>query len=140
MTLLGRAGTGPGARFAPAFGAALMFALALFVRPNLAPAAGVLAGRRRRLPRSGSGKGWRVAGLCIGFLPVLGMALHNWVYGGVFVLFTSTADASAGAADAAVGLSGGVRRTGAARLRGRARDAGAAQIGALARRSVGTAW
>ncbi len=36
----------------------------------------------------------RVAGLCLGFLPVLGMALHNWVYGGVFVLFTSTADAS----------------------------------------------
>ena len=29
-------------------------------------------------------------GLCLGFLPVLGMALHNWVYGGVLVLFTST--------------------------------------------------
>ena len=23
----------------------------------------------------------RVTGLCIGFLPVLGMALHNWLYG-----------------------------------------------------------
>ena len=33
----------------------------------------------------------RVAGLCIGFLPVLGMALHNWYFGGVFVLFSSNA-------------------------------------------------
>src|SRR6185436_8149830 len=33
----------------------------------------------------------RVAGLCLGFLPVLGMALHNWVYGGALVLFTATA-------------------------------------------------
>ena len=33
----------------------------------------------------------RVAGLCIGFLPVLGMALHNWVYGGALVPFTATA-------------------------------------------------
>jgi hypothetical protein len=32
----------------------------------------------------------RIAGMCIGFLPVFGMALHNWVYGGVFVLFTTT--------------------------------------------------
>ena len=30
--------------------------------------------------------------MCLGFLPVLGMALHNWVYGGVFVLFTTTSD------------------------------------------------
>ena len=28
--------------------------------------------------------------MCLGFLPVFGMALHNWVYGGVFVLFTSS--------------------------------------------------
>jgi hypothetical protein len=27
--------------------------------------------------------------MCIGFLPVFGMALHNWYYGGVFVLFSS---------------------------------------------------
>ena len=33
----------------------------------------------------------RVAGLCLGFLPVLGMALHNWVFGGVFVLFSANA-------------------------------------------------
>jgi hypothetical protein len=27
--------------------------------------------------------------MCIGFLPVFSMALHNWYYGGVFVLFSS---------------------------------------------------
>ena len=31
----------------------------------------------------------RVLGLCLGFLPVLGMALHNYYFGGVFVLFSS---------------------------------------------------
>ena len=74
----------------PALGAGLLFALALFLRPNLAPAAGVLLGGaglaalwHRRLRR--------VAGLCLGFLPVLGMALHNWVFGGVFVLFSANA-------------------------------------------------
>jgi hypothetical protein len=35
-------------------------------------------------------QGWRLAGMCIGFLPVFGMALHNWYYGGEFVLFTNT--------------------------------------------------
>jgi len=33
----------------------------------------------------------RVAGLCLGFLPVLGMAWHNYYFGGVFVLFSSNA-------------------------------------------------
>src|SRR5206468_5306295 len=32
-----------------------------------------------------------LGGLCLGFLPVLGMALHNFVYGGRFVLFTASA-------------------------------------------------
>ncbi len=76
-------------RFAPACGAGLLFALALFVRPNLAPAAGIV------LAGAGLAALWqmqvrRLAGMCLGFLPVFGMALHNWVYGGVFVLFTST--------------------------------------------------
>ena len=34
----------------------------------------------------------RLAGMCVGFLPVFGMALHNWVYGGVLVLFTTTGE------------------------------------------------
>ena len=41
------------------------------------------------LRRCGSAKAWRLAGMCIGFLPVFSMALHNWYYGGVFVLFSS---------------------------------------------------
>jgi hypothetical protein len=91
VLLVGRADTGPRDRFASALGAGLSFALALFVRPNLAPAAGILLGG------AGLAALWqrqfrRLAGMCLGFLPVLGMALHNWAYGGVFVLFTSTAD------------------------------------------------
>jgi hypothetical protein len=89
IALLGRADSGPRDRFAAALGAGLAFASALFVRPNLAPAAGILLGG------AGLAALWqhqfrRVIGLCLGFLPVLGMALHNWVYGGVLVLFTST--------------------------------------------------
>ncbi len=88
--LVGGSSEGPRPAFGGAMGAGLLLALALFVRPNIAPAAGiliagsaVLALRHRQFRR--------IAGLVVGFLPVLGMALHNWVYGGVFVLFTSTA-------------------------------------------------
>lgn len=90
LALIGRTPSGPGARFGAAFGAGLLFALALFIRPNLASATAVLltgaalmALRRRHFAR--------VAGLCLGFLPVFSMALHNWVFGGVFVLFSSNA-------------------------------------------------
>jgi len=83
-------GEGPD-RFARAFGAGLLFALALFVRPNIAPVAGILlagAGLAALAQRQFR----RVAGLVVGFAAVLGMALHNWVYGGVLVLFTTTAE------------------------------------------------
>ena len=84
------AGHDEGDRFPRAFAAGLLFALALAVRPNIAPAAGILlagggvmalAAREFR----------RVAGLTLGFAAVLAMALHNWVYGGALVLFTTTA-------------------------------------------------
>jgi hypothetical protein len=95
VLLLGRVEGGRGAlagedRFGRAAAAGLLFALALFVRPNIAPAAGVLLGGAglaalwRRQAR-------RVAGLCFGFAPVSAMALHNWYYGGVPLPFTSTA-------------------------------------------------
>jgi hypothetical protein len=80
----------PRDRFARAFGAGLLFALALFVRPNIAPAAGILlagAGLMALAQRHYR----RVAGLVLGFAAVLGMALHNWVYGGALVLFTTSA-------------------------------------------------
>lgn len=73
-----------------AFGAGLLLALALFVRPNIAPATGMLlAGAGLGALRQGAYG--RAAALVLGFLPVLGMALHNWLYGGAVVLFTSTA-------------------------------------------------
>jgi hypothetical protein len=76
--------------FARAFGAGLLFALALTVRPNIAPAVGILlagAGLMALAQRQYR----RVAGLVLGFAAVLGMALHNWVYGGALVLFTTSA-------------------------------------------------
>src|SRR5262245_56681092 len=91
VLLLGRRGEGPRDRFARAFGAGLLFALALFVRPNIAPAAGILlAGAGLAALMQGESR--RVAGLVVGFAAVLGMALHNWVYGGALVLFTTTAE------------------------------------------------
>jgi hypothetical protein len=91
VLLGGRTAAGPRNGFVTACGCGLLFALAIFVRPNVAPMAGIL------LAGAGLAALWqsqyrRVAGLCIGFLPVLGMALHNWVYGGVFVLLTSTTE------------------------------------------------
>lgn len=90
VLLVGRDAGGPQNGLAGASAAGLLFALALFVRPNIAPAAGVLLGA------SGVAALWqrqyrRVAGLIIGFVPVLGMAFHNWFYGGAFALFTATA-------------------------------------------------
>lgn len=92
--IVGRSPRGPSPRFAPAFGTALLFATAVFVRPNLAIGAAVLLGG------AGLASLWqhqhrRLAGLCVGFLPVFGMALHNWYYGGVFVLFSRHTDLAA---------------------------------------------
>jgi len=71
-----------------AFFGALLLALGICMKPIVAPAAAVLLG--------GAGIGalylrhWpRLVGMCVGFLPVFSMALHNWVYGHVLVLFSS---------------------------------------------------
>lgn len=77
-------------QFGVACAAGLFMALAIFVRPNLAPFVAVmltgaaLAALYMRDLR-------RVAGLCIGFLPTAVMPLHNWYFGGVFVLFSANA-------------------------------------------------
>jgi hypothetical protein len=75
-------------KFTPAFFGALLLALGICMKPIVAPAAAVLLG--------GAGlfalflQQWRrLAGLCVGFLPVFSMALHNWTFGHVFVLFSS---------------------------------------------------
>ena len=85
-----RAGHDERRGFPRAFAAGLLFALALAVRPNIAPAAGILlaGGGIMALAQR---EFRRVAGLTLGFAAVLAMALHNWVYGGVLVLFTTTA-------------------------------------------------
>ena len=90
LLLVGRTQAGPRLGLAAAFGAGLLLTLAIFVRPNLAPGAGILLGGAG-LAALWQGQYRRVAGLCIGFLPVLGMPLHNWVYGGQLVLFTAGA-------------------------------------------------
>ena len=88
LPIIGTSVAGPSGRFQPAFFGALLLALGICMKPIIAPAAAVLLG--------GAGlaalyqKQWlRLAGLCIGFLPVFSMALHNWVFGRVFVLFSS---------------------------------------------------
>ncbi len=90
LPLIGTTSAGPGRGCLPAFFGALLLALAVFMKPIVAPAAAVLlggAGLAALYQRQLS----RLAGMCIGFLPVFSMALHNWVYGHVFVLFSSNA-------------------------------------------------
>jgi hypothetical protein len=90
LPLIGAARAGPRPGFAPAFFAALLLALAVFMKPIVVPAATVMLGGAG-LAALAMGQWRRVAGLCIGFIPVLFMALHNWVYGRVFVPLTSNA-------------------------------------------------
>src|SRR5262249_33635226 len=90
LPLLGTTRVGPRGNFAPAFFSALLLALAIVMKPIVLPAGAVALG--------GAGLGalaspqWRrVAGLCVGFVPVLSMALHNWIYGHVFVPLSANA-------------------------------------------------
>jgi hypothetical protein len=80
------------ARLAPAFGAAFLMVLSVSIRPPLAVTVGIMLG--------GAGLAclnWRqyarLAGLCIGFAPILLIPLHNWYFGGVFVLLSTNAAA-----------------------------------------------
>ena len=88
------AAAGPHDRFLPAFFGALLLAFGIFMKPIIAPAAAVVLGGAGLIALAF--RQWpRLAGLCIGFLPVFSMALHNWVYGHVFVLFSAnSADAN----------------------------------------------
>jgi hypothetical protein len=90
LPLVGATRAGPSRNFAPAFFGALLLALAIVMKPIVLPAAAVILG--------GAGvatlvsRQWRrAAGLCIGFVPVLSMALHNWIYGHVFVPLSANA-------------------------------------------------
>lgn len=91
--IIGAKPLGSDGKFAPALFGALLLALGIFMKPIVAPAAAVLlAGAglaalyRQQWPR--------LIGFCVGILPVFSMALHNWVYGHVFLLFSSNATKS----------------------------------------------
>jgi hypothetical protein len=91
LPIIGAPTAGPNGKFTPAFFGALLLALGICMKPIIAPATVALLG--------GAGfyalflRQWpRLAGLCIGFLPVFSMALHNWYFGHVFVLFSANAD------------------------------------------------
>jgi hypothetical protein len=90
LPIVGITSSGPNGKFTPAFFGALLLSLGIFMKPLIAPAAAVLLG--------GAGlyalflRQWpRLAGLCVGFLPVFSMALHNWYFGRAFVLFSANA-------------------------------------------------
>src|SRR5262249_34951056 len=79
--------------FISGFFGALLLALAIWMKPIVAPAAAILLG--------GAGVAalyswqWpRVIGLSIGIMPVFLMTLHNWIFGHVFVLFSANAQDS----------------------------------------------
>ena len=88
LAIVGARRPGPTPDAGPAFGGALLLALAVFVKPIVAPMVGILlggAGLAALVQRQ-----WRrLAGMCVGFVPVLAMPLHNWHYGHELVLFSS---------------------------------------------------
>ena len=109
LPIVGASAAGPSEEFLPAFFGALLLALAIFMKPIVAPAAAVLLGGaglaalyQRQWPR--------LAALCIGFLPVFSMALHNWVFGHVLRAVQLQFAGSQSAGDAALRLCGGGAR------------------------------
>jgi hypothetical protein len=86
LLIVGRTDRGGGA--AAGLGGALLLALSAFLRPNLFPMAvvvvlgGAAVAAYEKRPA-------RAASLCLGFSAMGVMALHNWVFGGVFVPFGS---------------------------------------------------
>jgi hypothetical protein len=71
-------------------GAAMLLALAVFVKPIVAPMAGIVMLGAWLI--AVAARDWRRAGLlCLGFTPVLLMPLHNLYFGHKFVLLSSNA-------------------------------------------------
>jgi hypothetical protein len=94
LVLVGATSVGPGGRFTTAFGAALLLAIAVPMRPPLLVAAGVLLSGAA-LAALYHRQFARIAGLCCGFLPIVLLPLHNWVFGGVFVPISNNVSAVA---------------------------------------------
>jgi hypothetical protein len=91
LPIVGTGAAGPNGKFTPAFFGALLLALGICMKPIVAPAAAVLLGGAG-LVSLYSWQFRRLTGLCLGFLPVFSMALHNWIYGHVFVLFSANSE------------------------------------------------
>ena len=77
-------------RAAAALGGAFLLALAVFIKPIVAPIAGIVLGGAG-LAALAKHQWHRVEGMCVGFFPVLVMPLHNWYFGHEFVLFSANA-------------------------------------------------
>jgi hypothetical protein len=90
LPLVGTTRAGPNGSFIPAFFGALLLALAIIMKPIVLSAAAVLLGGCG-VAALASRQWMRVAGLCLGFATVLSMALHNWIYGHVFVPLSANA-------------------------------------------------
>src|SRR6185295_7203605 len=89
VLLAGRVGVSFDDHVARAFFGALLMAIAVVIRPNLAPGVGVILGGvglaalwQLRVPS--------LIALCAGFLPVFFPLWHNWYFGGALVPFTTT--------------------------------------------------
>jgi len=81
---------GRNARSDTALGGAFLLALAVFVKPIVAPMAGIMLAGTWLF--AVARKEWsRAAALCLGFTPVLLMPLHNWYFGHEFVLLSRNA-------------------------------------------------
>lgn len=93
VPLFGRRDGGPSDCFAPAFFGALLIVLGVAMKPIVVVAAFVILGGAWLC--AAYRRQWRrLAGVSLGALPVFSMALHNWVFGHVLVLFSSNAQDS----------------------------------------------
>ena len=101
VLLVGPSGARFDRRRTPAFWAALLMALATMIRPNLAPAVGVLLGGAGLAALASHDFG-RLAALCLGFSAILLTGLHNWYFGGVLVPLSSEHACAERAADDAI--------------------------------------
>jgi hypothetical protein len=89
LVIIGPRG-GPTPKWTTAAAGALLLALAVFTKPVVASIPGIILGgaglaalAQRQWPR--------LIGMCVGFLPVLAMPLHNWYFGHALVLLSSNA-------------------------------------------------
>ena len=104
--LVGKPIQAGGARVASAFGAALLMVLAVSIRPPLAVTVGIMLGAAG-LACLYFRQYARLVSMCMGFVPIFLIPLHNWYFGGVFVLLSTNAAAVTVMTPADVGMAFG---------------------------------